>query len=272
MRRARLRQAVAQHVVSPPVGVPCGVDRVFEEYNGSPGAGTVGIMSSAGRHRVSLAPGGDAHVRRRLTLLAWQLPGGARATRHARRCASHRPGKAVATTTCFTARPRFLVPAPRCRRRRWISPSSHAVTMHTSSSARDLSYASSGVDIDTEGAAVKQLIAHLGAAARTPGTRGAAVEHAGGFSGLIEFGSVLLALCTDGVGSKIALASQCQRVHTVPFDCVAMNVNDLICVGAEPLAFVDYIAAPRPDAPTWAALGRGLGAACRMARVNPEQA
>ncbi|OSX74034.1 hypothetical protein BU14_0313s0019 [Porphyra umbilicalis] len=49
---------------------------------------------------------------------------------------------------------------------------------------------------------------------------------------------------------------------------MAMNVNDLICIGAEPLAFVDYIAAPAPDARTWAALGRGLAAACRSARVS----
>jgi phosphoribosylformylglycinamidine cyclo-ligase len=51
-----------------------------------------------------------------------------------------------------------------------------------------------------------------------------------------------LALCTDGVGSKVIVAEQAGRYDTVGIDCVAMNVNDVICVGAEPIALVDYIA------------------------------
>ncbi|PXF44136.1 Phosphoribosylformylglycinamidine cyclo-ligase [Gracilariopsis chorda] len=132
-----------------------------------------------------------------------------------------------------------------------------------------LTYASSGVNIDTESASVKALISALGPVAhRKSGTFGAPVDHSGGFSGLIEFGDNLLALCTDGVGSKLLLAAQMDVYDTVAIDCMAMNVNDLLCIGAEPIAFVDYIAAPRPDAETWAALGRGLGEACRRARVS----
>jgi phosphoribosylformylglycinamidine cyclo-ligase len=51
-----------------------------------------------------------------------------------------------------------------------------------------------------------------------------------------------LAFCTDGVGSKVIVAEQARRYDTVGIDCIAMNVNDVICVGAEPIALVDYIA------------------------------
>lgn len=133
-----------------------------------------------------------------------------------------------------------------------------------------MTYASSGVDIDSEAASVKALITSLRTVRppRQPGKPGALVEHAGGFSGLIEFGDSLLALCTDGVGSKLLLASELKYYESIAIDCVAMNVNDLLCVGAEPLAFVDYIAAPAPDVATWAALGRSLGIACEQARVS----
>lgn len=133
-----------------------------------------------------------------------------------------------------------------------------------------MSYAGAGVDIDLEGASVGALIGALGAAARPrpAGADGALVDHAGGFSGLIEFGDRLLALCTDGVGSKLMLCAELAYYESVALDVMAMNVNDLICIGAEPLAFVDYIAAPRPSPEIWAALGRSLGRACEVARVS----
>src|SRR5438445_12619221 len=51
-----------------------------------------------------------------------------------------------------------------------------------------------------------------------------------------------LAITTDGVGTKVLVAQMMQRYDTVGIDCVAMNVNDLLCVGARPLSLVDYIA------------------------------
>ena len=134
---------------------------------------------------------------------------------------------------------------------------------------KSLDYAQSGVDIDLEGSAVSALVKSLkGSALRAPGEFGAPVEHAGGFSGLVEFGDSLLAMCTDGVGSKLMLASELNEWETVGIDCMAMNVNDLICIGAEPLAFVDYIATPKPNPITHAAVGLGLGNAAKMARVT----
>ena len=56
-----------------------------------------------------------------------------------------------------------------------------------------------------------------------------------------------MALATDGVGSKLSIATKLGHWAGVGIDCMAMNVNDLLCVGAEPIAFVDYIAVPKPD-------------------------
>tara|TARA_B100001778_G_scaffold68110_1_gene53743 strand:- start:2798 stop:3922 length:1125 start_codon:yes stop_codon:yes gene_type:complete len=131
-----------------------------------------------------------------------------------------------------------------------------------------LDYASSGVDIDLEGASVASLVGALSSSVRAAGTPGAPVHLPGGFGGLIEFGDNLLALATDGVGSKLQIASMMGHWSGVGIDCMAMNVNDLLCVGAEPIAFVDYIAVPKPDPEQHAAIGASLAEACRIARVT----
>lgn len=131
-----------------------------------------------------------------------------------------------------------------------------------------LDYASSGVDIDAEGVAVASLVGALSSSVRKKGEFGAPVPLPGGFGGIIEFGDYRLALATDGVGSKLMIANELQRYDGVGIDCVAMNVNDLLCVGAEPIAFVDYIAVPKTDADTHAILGKSLAEACKRARIT----
>jgi len=131
-----------------------------------------------------------------------------------------------------------------------------------------MDYASAGVDIDLEGSAVASLIGALSKSVRPQGTPGAPVDLPGGFGGLIEFGDNLLALATDGVGSKLSIATSLGQWGGVGIDCMAMNVNDLLCVGAEPIAFVDYVAVPKPDPAIHAALGASLAEACRQARVT----
>ena len=70
----------------------------------------------------------------------------------------------------------------------------------------------------------------------------------GHYAGLIDIGGGnTLALHTDGVGTKVLVADMLKEYRTVGIDCVAMNVNDLICVGAEPVAMVDYLALERMD-------------------------
>ena len=75
-----------------------------------------------------------------------------------------------------------------------------------------------------------------------------------------------LALSTDGVGTKLILAEQLGRFETVGIDCVAMNVNDVICVGADLIALLDYIAVEEARDDVLVALGSGL----KSARRPPE--
>src|SRR5215472_13534116 len=65
----------------------------------------------------------------------------------------------------------------------------------------------------------------------------------GYFANVIEIDGVGLALCTDGVGSKTIIAERMRKYDTIGIDCVAMNVNDMICVGARPVSMLDAIAA-----------------------------
>jgi phosphoribosylformylglycinamidine cyclo-ligase len=77
-----------------------------------------------------------------------------------------------------------------------------------------------------------------------------------------------IALATDSVGSKVIVAEQARRFDTIGIDCVAMNVNDLICVGAEPLALLDYIAVERADPALLSELAVGLRAGAEAAGVE----
>src|SRR5439155_13153619 len=74
--------------------------------------------------------------------------------------------------------------------------------------------------------------------------------------------------CADGVGSKVIVAEQARRFDTVGIDCVAMNVNDLVCVGAEPLALLDYVAVERADPEMLEGIARGLKAGAEAAGVE----
>jgi phosphoribosylformylglycinamidine cyclo-ligase len=75
-------------------------------------------------------------------------------------------------------------------------------------------------------------------------------------------------LCTDGVGSKVIVAEQLGRYDTVGIDCIAMNVNDLVCVGAEPIALVDYIAVEDADPDVLRQIGVGLKAGAEQAGIE----
>lgn len=77
-----------------------------------------------------------------------------------------------------------------------------------------------------------------------------------------------IAISTDGVGTKILVAQAVGRFDTVGIDCVAMNVNDVLCVGATPVSLVDYIAAEEPRPDLLEALARGLHRGCELAGVN----
>ena len=70
----------------------------------------------------------------------------------------------------------------------------------------------------------------------------------GHYAGIVEIpGGKMLATHTDGVGTKVVIANMMKKYNTIGIDCVAMNVNDIICIGATPISFVDYIAANKND-------------------------
>ena len=77
-----------------------------------------------------------------------------------------------------------------------------------------------------------------------------------------------LAIATDGVGTKLIVAELAGRYDTIGIDLVAMNVNDIICVGAEPFAMVDYVAVGAVDEEMFAEIGQGLLEACRQSRIT----
>jgi phosphoribosylformylglycinamidine cyclo-ligase len=77
-----------------------------------------------------------------------------------------------------------------------------------------------------------------------------------------------IAISTDGVGSKVIIAEQMGKFDTVGIDCMAMSVNDLICVGAKPIALVDYIAVEHADAEMLAAIATGLKVGAEQAGVE----
>src|SRR5881275_3289438 len=77
-----------------------------------------------------------------------------------------------------------------------------------------------------------------------------------------------IALSTDGVGSKVIVAEQLGRFDTVGIDCIAMNVNDVICVGAEPIAVLDYIAVEEAEPEMLRQIAEGLRAGAEQAAVE----
>jgi phosphoribosylformylglycinamidine cyclo-ligase len=128
-------------------------------------------------------------------------------------------------------------------------------------------YASAGVDTGDSGRAVAALVEVL--AGIDPGRTSRVVPLPGHFASVIEVAPNLgVALCTDGVGSKVIVAEQAGRYDSVGIDCVAMNVNDLVCVGAEPLALLDYLAVEQADPEVAEAIARGLRAGAEAAGVE----
>ncbi|UCE91966.1 MAG: phosphoribosylformylglycinamidine cyclo-ligase [Methanobacteriota archaeon] len=128
-----------------------------------------------------------------------------------------------------------------------------------------MTYAKAGVDIDRKSESVAALVGQLGFARSGVGSP---LKLEGHYAGLIDFGSLALTLCTDGVGTKLIVANQMKKWDTVGVDCIAMNVNDTICLGAEPIAFVDYLAMDRPNEDITSQIGVGLEKGAKMANVT----
>jgi phosphoribosylformylglycinamidine cyclo-ligase len=127
-----------------------------------------------------------------------------------------------------------------------------------------LNYSKSGVDIKQEEKAVKALISKIKHIRKGFGQP----ILMGHYASVLDFGTFGVAITTDGVGSKIMIAEALGKFDTIGIDCVAMNVNDLIAIGAEPIAMVDYIAAEKPDEKIMAEIAAGLEEGCRIANIT----
>ena len=131
----------------------------------------------------------------------------------------------------------------------------------------DSAYARAGVDTGQAGRGVAALVDVL----RTidTGSPSRAVLGPGHYANVLRIGEGTgLALSTDGVGTKLIVAERLGRFDTVGIDCIAMNVNDVICVGADPIAVLDYIAVEHADDELLAAVGEGLKAGAEDAGVE----
>ncbi|WP_134670027.1 phosphoribosylformylglycinamidine cyclo-ligase [Halorussus marinus] len=118
-----------------------------------------------------------------------------------------------------------------------------------------LTYADAGVDIEASEAATAALVGAVGDIDESE------------YAGLLDIGDRYLALATDGVGTKLLVAEALGDYSTVGIDCIAMNVNDLVASGVEPVAFVDYLAVDEPDEGFSEQVGEGLSAGAETAGI-----
>ena len=134
-----------------------------------------------------------------------------------------------------------------------------------------ISYEQSGVSIDANDKMVRQIYSCV---ASTFGPR--VIESKNGFAGMFRldyderlfkknYKNPVLVACTDGVGSKVQLAGKIKKFDTVGIDLVAMNVNDMLVQGAEPLFFLDYLAVNKLEPKVITELIKGVAAGCRLA-------
>jgi phosphoribosylformylglycinamidine cyclo-ligase len=128
-------------------------------------------------------------------------------------------------------------------------------------------YVEAGVDLAGAEAA-KQRIGELAAGTRTA----LSVGRIGAFGGMVRVPEGMrrpvLVLSTDGVGTKVLVAAQAERLDTVGEDLVNHSVNDILVHGATPIAFMDYIAGAELTAPQLAAIVEGVARACRAHEMS----
>ncbi len=127
-----------------------------------------------------------------------------------------------------------------------------------------LTYRDAGVDIDA-GDALVEAIKPFAKRTMRPGV----LAGIGGFGALFEipkgYSEPVLVSGTDGVGTKLKLAFELNRHGTIGIDLVAMSVNDILTLGAEPLYFLDYYACGKLDVATAAEVVKGIAAGCERA-------
>jgi phosphoribosylformylglycinamidine cyclo-ligase len=126
-------------------------------------------------------------------------------------------------------------------------------------------YAESGVDISAEEEAIRALRRHFKTKKKG---RGSPINIEGAYAGLLDMGDFIIGITTDGVGSKVLVATEMGNWKTIGIDCMAMNVNDLYAMGLEPMAFVDYLAMESIEPSIADQIGQGLAKGAKIANVS----
>ena len=130
-------------------------------------------------------------------------------------------------------------------------------------------YSKTGVDSFQEEKSMKRLLGWINQTFPFRETIGKNLLPIGFFANVIDLGNhVGIALSMDGVGTKILVAERARKYDTIGIDCVAMNVNDLLCLGAEPVSFMDYIAVTKVEPDVIEQLAKGFYEGARQANVN----
>ncbi|HIJ97656.1 TPA: phosphoribosylformylglycinamidine cyclo-ligase [archaeon] len=125
-------------------------------------------------------------------------------------------------------------------------------------------YSKSGVNINRADLAKQSIAKILGATHSKK-----VLNKIGHYCAAVDIGGGrAVAITTDGVGTKVLVAEKMRKYDTIGIDCVAMNVNDLICLGVEPLAMVDYIAIRKPNHKIIVEIGKGLAKGALEAGVS----
>jgi phosphoribosylformylglycinamidine cyclo-ligase len=128
-------------------------------------------------------------------------------------------------------------------------------------------YVRAGVSQRHADASVAALVAHLNQI--DPGRPSRVVPLPGHYASVIRVDERLgVAMATDGVGTKMVVAEQLGRFDTIGIDCIAMNVNDLVCVGAEPIAMLDFILCREANAEVCDQIGAGLRSGAEAAGIE----
>ena len=140
--------------------------------------------------------------------------------------------------------------------------------MEKSDSNSETTYQSAGVDTDRADQGLQRIIDRVKQTWPQGDAPGAVKLDIGHYASVIDLGGIGLAITTDGIGSKAIIAQMADRYDTVGIDCVAMNVNDLICVGATPLSMVDYMAVQEAHPTLLDDLSKGLCAGAEMANIS----
>ncbi len=131
------------------------------------------------------------------------------------------------------------------------------------------SYAKSGVDIGKVKKSHRDIFSAIkkSGSFRKPGL-GAPIDLIGHYGGIVDLGEMALVLHTDGVGTKVLVAEALGDYSTIGIDAVAMTVNDLICLGAEPVSIMDYIALKKPDRAIVREAMSGILEGCRQSNCS----